>query len=72
MSMTVLITVMAFTLTLGISCKKEKENVGCFDPELYAQMKDAFCPQDCPGVTGCDGKTYCNACIAATYGVRVE
>jgi hypothetical protein len=30
------------------------------------------CPQDCPGVCGCDSQFYCNACIAAQAGVDVD
>jgi hypothetical protein len=29
------------------------------------------CTKDCPGVCGCDGKFYCNACVAHTAGVDV-
>lgn len=29
------------------------------------------CDLDCPSVCGCDGKVYCNACIAAQAGVDV-
>jgi hypothetical protein len=51
------------------SCKKE---VGCYDEALYKQHKDDFCTMDCPGVVGCDGKNYCNECIARTQGIRVK
>jgi hypothetical protein len=30
------------------------------------------CTADCPGVCGCDGKTYCNVCGAHVAGTNVE
>jgi hypothetical protein len=30
------------------------------------------CEPDCPGVCGCDGKFYCNACLAQRAGVDVD
>lgn len=52
------------------SCKKDTSN--CFDPDLKKQYESQNCVQDCPGVEGCDGKTYCNECIANSQGIRVE
>jgi hypothetical protein len=34
--------------------------------------RPAGCTADCPGVCGCDGKTYCNACCAHAAGTNVE
>ncbi len=51
------------------SCEKSSN---CFDQQLYDQHKNDICTQDCPGVKGCDGKTYCNACIAQSKGIRVD
>ncbi len=30
------------------------------------------CKRDCPGVCGCDGRFYCNACVARARGVAVR
>jgi hypothetical protein len=47
-------------------------SVSCFDYELYQQHKNDICPDDCIGVTGCDGKIYCNECYAARQGIRIK
>lgn len=54
-----------------VSCKKNKE-AECYDPALKQHFEKIDCTQDCPGVTGCDGKTYCNECIANSQGIRVQ
>jgi hypothetical protein len=51
-----------------ISCKKTNS---CYSESLYQANKNAVCTQDCPGVVGCDGKTYCNACVASQQGISV-
>lgn len=56
-------------LVLTLSCKNETE---CFDKDLYEKHKNDICTMDCPGVVGCDDKTYCNECIARTKGIRVK
>lgn len=33
------------------------------------RLRPQGCPADCPGVCGCDGKFYCNACLAHQAGV---
>lgn len=57
-----LLTALSFT-----NCNK----VGCYDREMEANHS-GFCPQDCPQVCGCDGKTYCNECIANSHGIEVD
>jgi hypothetical protein len=52
---------------LLISCNKD-----CYNPSLENEYKDKVCTKDCPGVTGCDGKTYCNECEANKKGVAVK
>jgi hypothetical protein len=57
-----------FLIVILQSCKKDK----CFDRQLYNQSKDNICTADCPGVTGCDGKFYCNECEANKQGIHVQ
>lgn len=55
-------------LAIGLSCSKEND---CFDKDLYENHKNDVCPNNCPGVTGCDGATYCNECEANKNGIRI-
>jgi len=34
-------------------------------------LRPQGCPEDCPGVCGCDGQAYCNGCSAQASGVDV-
>ncbi|MFT3773609.1 MAG: hypothetical protein QM820_50180 [Minicystis sp.] len=45
---------------------------GGFDETGICQPKPPGCTADCPGVCGCDGKFYCNACSAHEAGVDVN
>lgn len=64
-----------FILTISVSlltttsCKKHSD---CYDSKLYRQHKNDICTMDCPGVTGCDGQTYCNECEANKKGIRIK
>jgi len=49
------------------SCKKS-----CYDANLAAQYALVDCAMNGPSVVGCDGKTYQNACIAGSQGIRVK
>lgn len=44
---------------------------GAAGPGTCMPISD-FCTEDCPGVCGCDGALYCNACIAGRSGVDVD
>jgi hypothetical protein len=58
-----------FLVFMLTSCKK---NGSCFSARLYKKHKNDFCFMDCPGVIGCDGKMYCNECLALTNGIKVK
>jgi hypothetical protein len=42
---------------------------GITDGSGTCQPRPQNCTRDCPGVCGCDGKFYCNACVAQQSGV---
>ncbi|HEY3593037.1 MAG TPA: hypothetical protein VGL13_04165 [Polyangiaceae bacterium] len=41
---------------------------GAADQTGQCQPRPGACPTDCPGVCGCNGQFYCNACIAHAAG----
>jgi hypothetical protein len=59
----------AFLALTAMSCTKEHR---CYDKKLEREYRDVACLLDCPGVIGCDGKFYCNACEAARHGIKVK
>lgn len=64
-----LILFTSIIISITTSCSKDNS---CFDEDLYQKHKNDICTMDCPGVIGCDGKSYCNECIAQTQGIRVN
>jgi len=36
------------------------------------EAKPTACKRDCPGVCGCDGQRFCNACVAEARGFAVR
>jgi len=53
-------------------CDYEGSNpcqVPALDGSGICRLRPESCPKDCPGVCGCDGKFYCNACEAHRAGV---
>jgi hypothetical protein len=44
---------------------------GAGEPGMCRERPE-ICTGDCPGVCGCDGSFYCNACVAARNGVDVD
>lgn len=53
-----------------ISCDKSKPS--CYSRSLERKSKKSGCLTDCPGVTGCDGKFYCNECDANKHGIKIK
>jgi hypothetical protein len=67
-------TAFKFLLTICSVCILSSCNrkSSCYDEQLYQKNKNNFCTTDCPGVIGCDGKTYCNECEANRQGIKVK
>lgn len=42
---------------------------GADDRGGVCRKRPTICPRDCPGVCGCDGRFYCNVCVANSAGV---
>ena len=47
------------------------QGCGFADGTGNCRPRPEVCQDDCPGVCGCDGQEYCNACVAAAAGVDV-
>ncbi len=63
--LTAALTLGTFALCTSSSCLKDP----CIDETIRARHMNDICPEDCPGVIGCDGKLYCNLCEANRNGV---
>ena len=74
---TLSLSITTIFILLLLSCDKENKEgkyAGkdpCFDSQLYEQHKNDYCPDNCPGVIGCNGKIYCNSCYALREGIKV-
>lgn len=56
-------------LTIALGACKKQQSSSCYDEALRQKHQYDFCTADCPGVTGCDGKTYCNECVMRSQGI---
>ena len=45
---------------------------GSGDQMGTCRSRPEVCTKDCPGVTGCDGQFYCNACMAHRAGFDLQ
>jgi hypothetical protein len=68
----VTISIAFFALCAAFSLQSCHKWSNCYDAQLEATNKNMLCTEDCPGVIGCDGKKYCNECIANSVGIRVK
>lgn len=59
-----------FIVLMIASCKKDTPK--CYSTFLKQKSKNKICTTDCPGVTGCDGKFYCNECEANRQGIKIK
>lgn len=56
--------------TKDVGCGPVHDN--CYDEKLFQTHKNDYCTTDCNGVTGCDGKIYCNECEANRKGISIK
>jgi hypothetical protein len=64
-----LFTLALFGMCTISACNKEDGDGYCTSDVTKARHAKDVCPTACPGVTGCDGKKYCNLCEANKAGV---
>lgn len=65
-----LISLSLLFLIFIAACNKNKPD--CYSRSVEKQNKNNSCLTDCPGVTGCDGKFYCNECEANKKGIKIK
>ena len=65
-----ILTVIIIFIFVLISCNKGKPE--CYSRSLEKQYKNKLCATDCPGITGCDDKFYCNECDANKQGIKIK
>ncbi|WP_437739158.1 hypothetical protein WMF39_25800 [Sorangium sp. So ce1504] len=53
-------------------CDFPDDSCGTFDTLGRCSPRPGGCTKDCPGVCGCDGQFYCNACVAQQAGVDIS
>jgi hypothetical protein len=56
----------------GTYCDYAGDDCGLAGVAGTCETGDVSCDDDCPGVCGCDGAFYCNACLAGASGVDVD
>jgi hypothetical protein len=60
---------LGLTCTTDDFCDFEPNDCGATDMLGTCRKRPQGCLADCPGVCGCDGRFYCNACTAQSVGV---
>jgi hypothetical protein len=50
----------------------DKMACGQTDATGVCTLRPDVCTDDCPGVCGCNGKFYCNACLANRDGTDIH